>query len=301
VSPAAAPETDGRDTQGFLEGAGGRRIFWQSWGAGASPRAVIVIVHGASEHSDRYDYVAGALVAGGYAVYASDHRGHGRSDGPRAVIDRLDNAVADLDQLVLLARDRHPVAPVYMLGHSMGATVALAYTLGHQRRLAGLILSGALAALAAAPAPLRLAGRLLSAIAPNTPLVAIDAALVSRDPDVVSAYASDPLVHHGKLPARTVAELATAVEGFPSAVGAITLPTLILYGTADRLCPPAGSEMLGERIGAADKTVNTYDGLYHEILNEPERDDVLADIREWLQARVDAAAIAPSSKRQPVK
>jgi len=98
-----------------------------------------------------------------------------------------------------------------------------------------------------------------------------------------------------------VAELATAVEGFPSAVGAITLPTLILYGTADRLCPPAGSEMLGERIGAADKTVNTYDGLYHEILNEPERDDVLADIREWLQARVDAAAIAPSSKRQPVK
>jgi len=301
VSSASALAADERDAQGFLEGAGGRRIFWQSWGAGAQPRAVIVIVHGASEHSDRYQYVAGALVADGYAVCALDHRGHGRSDGPRAVIDRLDNAVADLDQLVVQAQDRHPGAPVYMLGHSMGATVALGYTLGHQQRLAGLILSGALAALAAAPAPLRLAGRLLSAIAPNTPLVAIDASLVSRDPDVVSAYVSDPLVYHGKLPARTVAVLAAAIDGFPDSVGAITLPTLILYGTADGLCPTSGSEMLGERIGAADKTVKAYDGLYHEILNEPERDEVLADIRGWLQARVDAPVIAPSSKRQPVK
>jgi acylglycerol lipase len=272
---------------GLLTGAGGRRIFWQSWKASGEPRALVVIVHGASEHSDRYVHVADALVADGYAVYALDHRGHGRSEGPRAVIDKLDSAVADLDQLVVQATAEHPGARVYMLGHSMGGTVALRYAVLHapDERLAGLILSGPLAALEAAPAPLRLAGRVLSVVAPRLPLIAIDPTLISRDPAVVEAYISDPLVYHGKLPARTVVELADAIDSFPDAVRAITVPTVILYGTADGLCPPAGSQMLGERIGAVDKTVKAYDGLFHEILNEPEREAVLAEIRSWLAAR----------------
>ena len=275
-----------RTATGYLTGAGGRRIFWQSWKPDGDVRALIVLVHGASEHSGRYGYVAEVLVADGYAVHALDHRGHGRSDGPRAVIDRLSSAVADVDQLVLEAREQHAGAPVYLLGHSMGGTVAVSYALRHQDRLAGLILSGPLAALAAAPAPLRVIGRVLSVVAPSLPLVAIDASLVSRDPEVVRDYESDPLNHHGKLPARTVAELTAAINGFPEAVGAITVPTLILYGTADRLCPPAGSTMLGERIGAGDKTVKSYPGLFHEILNEPERDEVLTDIRGWLAERL---------------
>ncbi len=281
-----------RHATGLLTGVGGRRIFWQSWTSGAEPRALVVIVHGASEHSDRYVHVAESLRADGYAVYALDHRGHGRSDGPRALIDRLDNAVADLDQLVDQASAEHRSAPVYMLGHSMGATIALRYAVLHTERLAGLILSGPLAALEAAPAPLRVIGNALSMIAPRTPLIAIDASLVSRDPAVVNAYESDPLVHHGKLPARTAAELASAVDTLPDAVGAITVPTLILYGTADGLCPPAGSQMLGERIGAADKTVKAYDGLFHEILNEPERGAVLADIRSWLAERTTTGPVA---------
>jgi acylglycerol lipase len=281
-----------RHATGFLQGAGGRRIFWQTWSPEGATRAVIVLVHGASEHSDRYGHVADALVQDGYAVHALDHRGHGRSDGPRGVIDRLDSAVSDVDQLVLEAGEQHPGAPVYMLGHSMGGTVALAYAIrfAPDERLAGLILSGPLAALAAAPAPLRLIGRLLSVVAPNTPLVAIDASQVSRDPEVVNDYVSDPLVYHGKLPARTVAELAAAIETFPARVPEITVPTLILYGTADGLCPTDGSRMLAERIGAEDKTIKAYDGLYHEILNEPEQAEVLADIRSWLGARVAAAA-----------
>jgi acylglycerol lipase len=277
-------------TTGFLHGAGERQIFWQSWAPEPPPRAVVVIVHGAGEHSDRYAHVATRLVADGCAVYALDHRGHGRSEGPRAVIDRIGNAVADVDQLVVAARDAHPGVPVFMLGHSMGGTIALCYALDHQDRLAGLILSGPLAALEAAPAPMRIAGRLLSAIAPTLPLISIDSTLVSRDPAVVSSYISDPLVHHGKLPARTVAELAAAVDSFPARVSAITVPTLILYGTADRLCPPAGSVMLGERIGAAAKTVTAYEGLFHEILNEPERDQVLDEICAWLASRAPAVA-----------
>jgi acylglycerol lipase len=270
---------------GLLAGVGGRRIFWQSWMPDGEPRALVVIVHGAGEHSDRYVHVADALTADGYGVYALDHRGHGRSAGPRALVDRLDNVVSDLDQLVVQASAEHPAAHVYMLGHSMGGTIALRYALLHQPQLTGLILTGPLAALEGAPAPLRAIGRVLSVVAPRLPLIAIDPSLVSRDPAVVSAYVADPLVHHGKLPARTAAELAAAIEALPDAVGAITVPTLILYGTADGLCPPAGSQMLGERIGSADKTVKAYDGLFHEILNEPEREVVLTDIGSWLAER----------------
>jgi acylglycerol lipase len=274
---------------GFLRGAGGRQIFKQSWLPDETPRALVVIVHGAGEHSDRYRHVADALTADGYAVHALDHRGHGRSEGPRALIDRLDHAVADLDQLVLEARESHPQAPVFMLAHSMGGTLALRYAVRHPDRLTGLILSGPLAALAAAPAPMRVVAAILSAAVPRLPLIAVDPTLISRDPEVVSAYRSDPLVHHGRLPVRTVAELSRAIDAFPGEVGAITIPTLILYGTADRLCPPEGSTMLGERIGAADKTVKPYDGLFHEILNEPERERVLADVRSWLAAHTGSA------------
>jgi acylglycerol lipase len=273
---------------GFLAGAGGPRIFWQSWSPTDVPRAVVVLVHGASEHSGRYGYVADALGADGYAVYALDHRGHGRSEGPRAVLDRMGHAVADVDQLVLQASEENPGLPVFMLGHSMGGTVAVSYCLRHQDRLRGLILSAPLAAREAAPAPLLALGRLLSALTPRLGLVGIDANLVSRDPEVVRDYVADPLNYHGRLPARTVAELASAVGRFPDAVAAITVPTLILYGTEDRLALPAGSEMLLARIGAEDKRATAYPGLFHEILNEPERDVVLAEIRGWLRERSEA-------------
>jgi acylglycerol lipase len=145
---------------------------------------------------------------------------------------------------------------------------------------------GTVAALDAAPAPQRIIAGILSAVAPKAGLLAIDPSLISRDPAVVSAYVDDPLVHHGKLPARTVTELASAIELLPDRVRAITIPTLIMYGTDDRLCPPRGSVMLDERIGAADKTVTSYDGLHHEILNEPEQDQVLDDTCTWLAAHL---------------
>jgi alpha-beta hydrolase superfamily lysophospholipase len=223
-------------------------------------------------------------------VYAIEHRGHGRSEGARAVIDRLDNAVADLDSLVVLAGSRHPDLPVFLLGHSMGGTLAISYAVAHQDRLAGLMLSGPLAALQAAPPHMRIAAKVLSAVAPSLPLVEIDASQVSRDPDVVRAYVEDPLVYHGKLPVRTVSELASAIGSFPQAVASITVPTLIMYGTADGLCPVEGSLMLGDRIGASDLTTQAYEGLYHEILNEPERERVLDDMCAWLGARLGAVA-----------
>jgi len=272
-----------------FEGVGGLRLFTQSWLPDGPVRAVVVIAHGAGEHSSRYGHVAARLVDEGYAVSALDHRGHGHSGGSRAVIDRMDNAVSDLHQLIELAASEHPGVPLFLLGHSMGGTISVRYAITYQDRLAGLILSGPLAALEAASLATRLVAKLLSAVAPGLGLFAVDPTLVSRDPDVVKVYETDPLVYHGRLPARTVAEIAGAIDSFPNEAGAITVPTLIMYGSGDHLVPPAGSMMLNDMIGAADKTLNTYDGLYHEILNEPERDSVMDDMCSWLRARVRAA------------
>jgi acylglycerol lipase len=270
--------------EGAFTGVGGLNIFWQAWLPPGPPRGVVVIAHGASEHSGRYVHVAGRLTREGYAVYALDHRGHGRSAGTRALVDRMDNVVGDLDTLVLRARDEHPGAPMFLLGHSMGGMVSLCYAMRYQDRLDALALSAPLAALEAASPVVRIAAKVLSKLTPRLPVIAVDASLVSRDPAVVQAYRDDPLVHHGKLPARTVAEFVAAVESFPAGVARITVPTLILYGTADGLCPPEGSVMVGQRIGAADRTVKSYAGLYHEILNEPEQEQVLDDLCAWLGA-----------------
>jgi len=269
---------------GTFAGTGGPSIFWQAWLPEGPPRGIVVIAHGAGEHSGRYAHVADRLTREGYAVYALDHRGHGRSTGPRALIDRMDNAVADLDTLALRSTTDHAGVPVFLLGHSMGGTLSLCYAMRHQDRLDALALSGPLAALEAASPVVRIAAKVLSTLTPRLPVIGVDASLVSRDPAVVQAYKDDPLVHHGKLPVRTVAELATAVESFPEGVSQITVPTLILYGTADAICPPEGSVMLGQRIGAADRTVKSYPGLYHEILNEPEQEQVMDDLCSWLGA-----------------
>jgi acylglycerol lipase len=278
--------------EGQFTGARGLDIFWQTWLPPGPCRGVVVIAHGAGEHSGRYLHVADRLVREGYAVYALDHRGHGRSGGPRALIDRMDNAVADLDTLVLRAAGEHPGLPVFLLGHSMGGTVSLCYALRHQDRLDALALSGPLAALEAASPLVRVAARVLSVLTPRLPVIGVDSSLVSRDPAVVQAYNADPLVHHGKLPARTVAELGAAIESFPSRVPEITVPTLILYGTADGLCPTEGSVMLSDRIGASDLTTKSYPGLYHEILNEPEQDQVMDDLCAWLSDHVPSSAPA---------
>jgi acylglycerol lipase len=274
--------------EGRFGGEGGLEIYWQAWLPEGEPRAVIVLAHGASEHGGRYAWTGEELNKRGYAVYAIDHRGHGRSAGDRAVIDRMHNAVEDLHTLVERAQGAYPGRPLVLLGHSMGGAVALAYTAEHEDALDALVLSGALAVLEAASPVQRVAGRVLSVVAPSLGVVAIDSSAVSRDPEVVADYDADPLNYHGKLPARTVAELSRAIDRFPDAVTHFRLPMLVMHGTADRLVPIAGSEMVVDRAGSDDKTFKRYDGLFHEILNEPERQQVLDDIADWLDARFPA-------------
>lgn len=267
----------------------GVQLYWQAWLPEAEARAVVVIAHGGGEHSGRYAHVGEHLAGAGYAVYALDHRGHGRSHGNGANIEGIDLVVADLDGFVTLAAERHPGLPVYLLGHSMGGAIAISYAIRHQDRLAGLLLSGAAADVTALNKVELVAGRVLSRIAPKVGVFGVTSSAVSRDPETVRAYDTDPLVHHGKLPARTIGELVSAGLRFPDEVRRIDIPLLVMHGTADELTPPAGSEMVHERAASADKALKLYDGLYHEIFNEPERAQVLADVTSWLDARVPAS------------
>lgn len=252
-----------------------------------SPRATIVLAHGVSEHSERYAHVAAGLNARGYSFYALDHRGHGRSGGRRAFVERFQALVDDLDQLVDLAAaepaDGNAQLPVLM-GHSMGGAVAVGYAIRHPRKISALVLSNPVASIETAPAAV-LAGRLLSRIAPGLGVYSVDPNGVSRDPEEVRRYVEDPLNFHGKLPARTVAEIGNEVATFPERAAAIDVPTLIMYSATDPIVAASGSEMLAERVGSGDVTLRNWDGLRHEILNEPERDDVIAEIADWLDAR----------------
>ncbi|MEA2123739.1 MAG: acylglycerol lipase [Solirubrobacteraceae bacterium] len=284
MSASAAPAVPTQHTEGRFTGEDGLQIYWQSWLPEGEAKAVVVISHGASEHGGRYRYVVERLVPDGFAVYAPDHRGHGRSEGTRAQLDRMSHVVSDLDQLIDLAREQHPGLKLFLLGHSMGGCVAIAYTLAHQEKLDGLVLSAPVAALEAAPLPLRLIAKALSVVRPDAGVYEIASAAVSRDPEEVKAYDEDPLNYHGKLPARTVQELADTVARFEADSPKLVLPLLVLIGTADELVPPAGGQMVHDRAQSTDKTLKTYDGFYHEIFNEPagERDRPLNDLAEWL-------------------
>jgi acylglycerol lipase len=270
---------------GHFDGAGGVRIFWQAWLPGGTPHGVVVLAHGVSEHSGRYAWTGEQLVGRGYALYALDHRGHGRSGGPRAVIDRVGNAVVDIAELVEIAdAESAGQAKPFLLGHSMGGFLALAFATRRQDQIRGLLLSAPVAVLEAASPVQRIAGHVLSAVAPKLGVLGVDSSTVSRDPEVVRDYESDPLNYHGKLPARTVHEMAQEIGRFPQTIPSITVPLLLQVGTADELVPPRSSELVYEWAGSEDKTLKRYDGLYHEILNEPERETVVADTLAWLDA-----------------
>jgi acylglycerol lipase len=131
-----------------------------------------------------------------------------------------------------------------------------------------------------------LMGKILSALAPKMGLVALDVNGISRDPEVVKAYVNDPLVFHGKTPARLAAELLRAMARVTAEAGKITLPFIAVQGSADKLVDAGGAQILHERARSEDKTLRIYEGLYHEVFNEPGRGRVLKDVETWLAEHV---------------
>lgn len=274
-----------KHSDGFFRGARDQLIYYQFWLPDGEPRAVLLVAHGLGEHSGRYGNVVDHVVPLGYAVYALDHVGHGRSEGTRMYVERFSEYTTTLKTYCDMVRDWQPGRPILFLGHSVGATIAAAYALEHQQELAGLILSGAvLDVTGSAPPHVIALAKLLSTIAPKMGVSVIDATGLSRDPQVVQAYVDDPLVHRGKVPARLGAELVSAAQRVLAKASTITLPVLILHGSQDRVAGVRGSQALYDTVGSTDKTIHIYEGFYHEICNEPERTIVLNDIAQWLDA-----------------
>jgi alpha-beta hydrolase superfamily lysophospholipase len=276
-----------KHTEARLQGAGQRSIYCQCWEPETAPKAILLLVHGAGEHSGRYLHVAEFFVEQGLAVLALDHRGHGHSDGKPGHIDVFDDYLVDLAVFHNEVERRFPGVPIFLLGHSLGGLIACNYLLQQQDRFVGCILSGALIKSDLQPGWVQMGViRLLALLAPRLGVMQLDASGVSRDAEEVKKYVEDPLVLHGKASARMVRELFAGMGALQAGAAGITLPMLMLHGDADVLTSPDGSRYLHQHISSTDKTLTIYPGLYHEILNEPERQDVLDQILSWCEARL---------------
>lgn len=220
-------------------------------------------------------------------MYALDLHGRGKSDGDRLYLEKIEDYLDDVDALVGLARSREPGVPVFLLGHSAGGVVACVYTLEHQRELAGLICES-FAFQVAAPEALYPLLKAVGRIAPHLPLLKLKNRDFSRDPRAVQAMEDDPLVSHEVQPSRTVAELVRATERLKREFPLITLPVLILHGTSDKVTRPSGSKLFYERTGSRDKTLKLYEGHAHDLLNDLDRQIVMADIQGWMNAHLSA-------------
>ena len=277
--------------QGRVRTSDALDLVWQSWKPPA-PGGVIVIVHGLAEHGGRYRETAEFLADNGWAVYACDLRAHGLSPNPpkagRVHVDRFTDYFRDVEAITGLARGENPELPLFILGHSMGGLISIRYVLARPEGLAGAIISSpALGTHPAFKPPvfLRILVRVLSFLAPRVLVDSeLDTDAISRDPDVVKAYREDPLISE-KISARWYSEILKSMKRAHQAAGSLRVPMLLMQSGEDRLVDPAAPGRWAEAAPTALVERVTWDGLYHEMLNEPEKDRVRARILEWLDAR----------------
>ncbi|WP_049576707.1 alpha/beta hydrolase [Nonomuraea sp. SBT364] len=238
------------------------------------PRYVALLVHGYGEHIGRYEYVADTLVRHGAAVYGPDHMGHGRSAGERVLIEDYEDVVTDVHTVDERARADHPGVPVVLIGHSMGGLIAARYAQRHGSGLAALVLSGPVIGVWEVVDTLLPLDEL-----PDTPL---DPSTLSRDPSVGAALAADPLVWHGPFKRPTLRALATTLETIAKGGTLGALPTLWIHGADDRLVPLPGSRIGVEAVRGDDLTERVYPEARHEVFNETNKDEVLADVTAFV-------------------
>jgi alpha-beta hydrolase superfamily lysophospholipase len=276
---------------GHFSGVEGISIYYQAWLPETAPKAIIMVAHGIAEHSGRYLNVVNEVIPRGFAVYANDHRGHGRSEGDRCYVDHFDQYIDDVKLFYDLIRKDHPLAPIFLLGHSMGSLIAVQFTAKYESLLSGLILSGSGNKTGGDVSPLLIAiSKLLSRIVPRLKIRATDLSqYISHDPEVVQRYRTDPLNFLKGFSARLGAELLRSFAINESLVGSFKLPLLFQAGGEDSLV--LNARAVAEKFTMTDKTFRIYEGLWHEVYNESEADrrKVLNDLGEWLDRH--AAAI----------
>lgn len=277
--------------QGFFKGARGANTYHQCWLPQDDPIAVLLIVHGLAEHSGRYIHIVNHFVPLGYAVYALDHFGHGKSEGARNFVEQFEDYTVPLKTYFDQVRDTQPNKPIFLVGHSMGGLISSRYLLDHQADFVAAVLSGPAIRVPNQPSEFLISIlNIVSRFLPKIGVRQLESDVLSSDPSVIAARADDPLVYQGKVTARLATEINLASLHVQAHAGNITLPLLILQGGADATVDPAGTQLLYDTAGSADKTLKVYEGYYHEVFNEPElrRNQVFDDMQDWLETHLES-------------
>ncbi len=277
------------ESTGELAANDGVTIFYRQYQA-ESERARMVIAHGLGEHSGRYGNVIERVLPKGISVWVPDHRGHGRSGGPRGHVLNFEQYLTDLRETVDLAKKDMPVAmPCFLLGHSMGGLIALYFALRYPDLLDGLVASSpCLGMVIEVPPVKRVLGSFMSSVWPAMTMGnGLDPTKISRDPAVVSAYENDPLVHD-RVSARFFTELLAAIESVNQQAATLNVPVLMQVADEDYLVNPLSSKQFFEKLTLKDRTLHVYDDAYHEIYNAPQdqKKRVLDDLEDWLVERM---------------
>ena len=272
--------------EGEFTGERGARIYFQSWRPEA-PKAIIALVHGLGEHSGRYKNVVDAVVPRGYAVYALDLRGHGRSAGFRGHVERFADYLGDVERLIDEARRAEPGLPVFLLGHSLGGLIALAYALERADGLRGVVASApGLRRSFEVPGYRLLLAQIMSGIWPTfNQRTGLPVNRLSHDPQVALDYVADRLVHD-RASARFFTETNRAIDEVTSGASSLTMPCLLLQSEDDALVEAQSTIDFYEAAGSADRTLRVYQGFYHESFNEVGKERPLADLVSWLDAHL---------------
>lgn len=268
--------------EGHLVSPDGLKLFYRRWDA-LEPRAVFLLVHGLAEHSGRYLELAQTLANRRFSVWALDHRGHGRSEGQRGDCRSLQEFVQDLHQLSSQAHAKNPSLPLILIGHSLGGLIALIFATTYPHQIRAVAVSSPALKLAHETPPLKVAWVTgVARIAPTTPFQnGVNPRLLCHDPQVVEAYVKDPLVHR-VITARCAIALRHAMRQSMQLATQLKIPCLILQAGADEVCDPEAASEFSKRAGDSLVQLRRYEGLYHELFNEPQRDRVIGDLCEWM-------------------
>ena len=274
---------------GTFTGRDGMALFYQAWLPSSPPRATLINLHGLGDHSGLYPSIAAHLPSHGFAVYAYDMRGNGRSPGQRAYLREWDEYRGDLHEFIQQVRTWQTGSPIFLLGHSLGGLVVLDYALHFPVGVAGVIAAAPPLGRVGVPPVLMALGRVMSRIWPRFSLeVGMDLSGLARDPAVVQTVLSDPLFHR-RGTARLSTEVTAAIARVQARASDLSVPLLILHGSADRMVPPDGSREFFQKVRHPVREFREYPGAYHGLFADWDQEMVLADLERWLCVRLTEA------------
>jgi alpha-beta hydrolase superfamily lysophospholipase len=262
----------------------GLRLFAQGWQPETKTKGVVSLVHGLGEHSGRYTHVANTLTRAGYALVGFDLRGHGKSHGQRGHTPSYKVLMDDITNLLNEVLIRFPGRPCFLYGHSMGGNLVLNYVLRHQPYLAGVIATSPDLGLSFKPASWKVAmGHIMNNLCPNLSITTgLDIKALSQIPEVVRNYKNDSFTHN-RISPRLFVSIRHAAGWAIQNSNQFKLPLLLMHGGNDRLTSATASRQFAVNV-SGDCTFMLWDGLYHEIHNEPRQDEVFNSLIAWLQS-----------------